>query len=61
MFPPPNATSEFDNVLPHAVLTRRTLPWERTPSSDSDRHPDADHNVAPWLALLLLTIQRWTG
>ena len=44
-FPPANAQGHFDNVLPHVVLTRRTLPWERA-VTESD-------NNASWLALLV--------
>lgn len=40
--PPRNATGGFDDELPHVVLRRRTLPWER---------PGVQG--APWLALLL--------
>ena len=42
-FPPPGGTGEYDNVLPHIVLHRKTLPWERT----------ADGKQAPWLAVLV--------
>ena len=42
-FPPPGCTGEYDNVLPHVVLNRKTLPWERT----------ADARQAPWLAVLV--------
>jgi hypothetical protein len=44
-FPPPNSQGEYSNVLPHIVLTRRTLPWER--------FLNAEIKDAPWLALLL--------
>jgi hypothetical protein len=30
VYPPANQSGEFGNTLPHIVLTRRTLPWERT-------------------------------
>jgi hypothetical protein len=45
VFPPANNQGEHGNVLPHVVLTRRTLPWERTPDGTGDGRP--------WLALLL--------
>jgi len=40
--PPRNATGGFDDELPHVVLGRRTLPWER---------PGV--HGGPWLALLV--------
>jgi hypothetical protein len=42
--PPANATGAFDEELPHVVLSRRTLPWER---------PGPDGTAPPWLALLV--------
>lgn len=50
LFPPHLANGEFDGVLAHVVLNRRTLPWERqitTPGSGKS-YPDA-----PWLAVLV--------
>lgn len=41
-FPPPNHSGVFHDALPHIILNRATLPWERSP----DEH-------TPWLALLL--------
>jgi hypothetical protein len=51
-FPPGNSQGEYSNVLPHIVLTRATLPWERSPGvgANLDAVP-AD--VPPWLALFL--------
>lgn len=43
-FPAPGAEGEYANVLPHVLLERRTLPWERS--------PDATDVRRPWLALL---------
>lgn len=45
MFPPAGSLGENSNVLPHIILKRNTLPWERL----------ADHNQqdVPWLALIL--------
>ncbi|MBI1298839.1 hypothetical protein GC175_28230 [bacterium] len=48
VFPPDSSLGDYDNVLPHVVLTRSTLPWERRPDPDST-------TPAPWLYLLLLT------
>lgn len=55
LFPPPNASGAFSNVLPHAVLSRRSLPWERTPRSDGQQANFPNFNVGSWLALLVLT------
>jgi hypothetical protein len=41
--PPKNATGAFDEELPHVVLSRRTLPWER----------NGPGGQPPWLALLV--------
>lgn len=48
LFPPPNAIGEFAGVLPHAVLSRPTLPWLR------DCVSGADFADVPWLAVLTL-------
>jgi hypothetical protein len=45
MFPPPGSLGEHSNVLPHIILKRSTLPWER--------QANADDKDVPWLALLL--------
>ena len=45
MVPPRNAHGDFHLSLPHVVLGRRTLPWERT--------FDQSQPGTPWLALLL--------
>ena len=44
VFPPDLAAGELSGVLPHVMLSRRTLPWERSATGDAG---------APWLALLL--------
>lgn len=46
VFPPDLANGEYAGVLPHVLLRRRTLPWER----------EAQTGVpgTPWLAVLLL-------
>jgi hypothetical protein len=57
MFPPDLAEGEFDNTLPHIVLTNRTLPWQRYPTTEApDREfPDRKHDrdIPTWLAVLL--------
>jgi hypothetical protein len=40
--PPRNGTGQYEANLPHVVLARRTLPWERSAPGG-----------APWLALLV--------
>ena len=45
VFPPAGSLGEHSNVLPHIILNRSTLPWERQADANSD-------NI-PWLALLL--------
>jgi hypothetical protein len=45
VFPPAGNLGEYSNALPHIILKRSTLPWERTIKSTD---PDL-----PWLALLL--------
>jgi hypothetical protein len=53
VFPPANALGDYSDSLPHIVLTRRTLPWERTTGEDTgSTSPPADDSP-PWMALLL--------
>ncbi len=51
VYPPANQSGEFGNTLPHIVLTRRTLPWERTMEGGD---PD-EKKPCPWLALFVLS------
>jgi hypothetical protein len=44
VFPPDGSLGDHSNVLPHVVLARPTLPWERS----------ADGGMAPGLALILI-------
>ena len=46
LFPPPGSLGDHANVLPHIVLTRSTLPWERRAQTGRED--------IPWLALLVL-------
>ena len=53
VFPPPNTQGNYDNVLPHVVLSRRTLPWDRSPSQASQ----APKSPLSWLALLVFAAE----
>ncbi len=56
VFPPAGATGAFSPVLPHIILKRSTLPWERTAyRQDSDDPALAAEKQPPWLALLVFT------
>lgn len=47
MFPPPFSLGEYSSVLPHVVLSRPSLPWERSIDvSITDNDP-------PWLGVVL--------
>ncbi|HEY5981821.1 MAG TPA: hypothetical protein VIT41_19515 [Microlunatus sp.] len=46
VFPPDLATGQLDGDLPHVLLNRETLPWERVSVPGNA--------AAPWLAVLLL-------
>lgn len=49
-FPPPKSIGEYYGVLPHIILNRTTLPWERT----IDNSPASNTaQPTPWVALLL--------
>ncbi|MFE0588414.1 hypothetical protein [Micromonospora echinospora] len=50
VFPPEGSVGDHAAVLPHIVLERATLPWERSPGGAGPQTP-------PWLALLLFTEQ----
>jgi hypothetical protein len=57
VFPPRNAAGNFGLTLPHIVLMQETLPWAWTlGSTGSTRDTRADSDVAPWLALLVFTV-----
>jgi hypothetical protein len=47
VFPPLGATAVFEDVLPHIVLNKRLLPWERDVPQLSAQ--------TPWMALLVLS------
>jgi hypothetical protein len=56
IFPPSESTSQFAEVLPHIILNRPTLPWERTCEKGS-----SDPNARPWLALLVFSESELAG
>ena len=48
-FPPNEASGEFSSRLPHVVIRRRTLPWER------DAEPTmSESGPFPWVALVVV-------
>src|SRR6267142_6431067 len=49
VFPPEGSLGEHSNALPHVILNRSTLPWEREAEQNKED--------APWLALLLFDDQ----
>jgi hypothetical protein len=49
VYPLPGSTGAYHTTLPHLVLSRKTLPWERT--------IDTVNNPNPWMCLLLLTAE----
>jgi hypothetical protein len=53
VFPPSGGQGEYFNVLPHIVLSRRTMPWERSSYKVVNSPGDDGRPVLPWLALLL--------
>lgn len=50
IFPPANMQGQYETILPHIVLTKRTLPWERTMDQKPPTNPPE-----PWMALMLFT------
>jgi len=52
VFPPANDTGRNEAVLPHLIIKRSTLPWERTSAASP---ASGSKNKPAWLALLMLT------
>jgi hypothetical protein len=48
MYPPSGESGEYSRALPHVVLHRPTLPWERVIGDTAAAH-------TPWMSVLLLT------
>ncbi|UAY54338.1 hypothetical protein [Arachidicoccus terrestris] len=51
VFPPSSAQGEFGSVLPHVVLTAKTLPWQR--DLGIANQTEEDSLTYPWLAVLV--------
>lgn len=49
LYPCPGSRGKYGHVLPHVILNRSTLPWERSPLGGSQ----ADSVSPSWLALLV--------
>lgn len=52
VFPPDGNLGKHANVLPHIIVNRSTLPWERTAEQYGEGEQEQVTGV-PWLALLL--------
>ncbi|HYR11980.1 MAG TPA: hypothetical protein VEQ60_29620 [Longimicrobium sp.] len=56
VFPPPGSMGDHANVLPHVVLRRSTLPWERRavrPVAGDSQARTTSKSTIPWLAVLV--------
>ncbi len=51
--PPAGATGDYTYVLPHLVLAKRALPWERELVPDQDTSDTS--RLSPWLALMVFS------
>jgi len=58
VYPPKGQAGEFGGHFPHIVLSRRTLPWERTLEPG---HQRGENDTTPWLALLSLAATDFGG
>jgi hypothetical protein len=56
VFPPENGAGDYNNILPHIVFNRHTLPWERLIAQKSN-NDDQDEKLekTPFLALLVFS------
>ena len=58
VYPPKGQAGEFSGTFPHIVLSRRTLPWERTLEPGTLRRAG---DTAPWLGLLTVSAADFGG
>lgn len=75
VFPPAGKVGTFETNIPHIVLTKKSLPWQRSPMKDPDLEGKFsytgkdgkkyiyDENVPSWLAVLLFNQNdfNWAG
>lgn len=54
-YPPPSSRGDFADTLPHIVLRRPVLPWERRAVSATASSAAADAVPVPWLAIVLVS------
>lgn len=59
VFPSENGEGDYNNILPHVVLNRRSLPWERLVDKKTNKSGDQAKNARleqlPFLVLLVFT------
>lgn len=53
VFPPADSSGDHANVIPHVILRRSTLPWERTAQKQVTTTTGELKPEPPWLAVLL--------
>lgn len=56
-YPPKASRGNYGRTLPHVMLHRSTLPWERSAEQNPPDPSDPINKPSPWLALLLFD---WT-
>ncbi len=53
LYPPANRLGNFGRHLPHIVLNKPGLPWERSVDPGNNTETDSNKNKTPWLTLLV--------
>jgi len=53
IYPPVGSKGNYGTIMPHIMLNRSTLPWERQPDRSLWLQRDTETKDIPWLALLL--------